>query len=319
MNNQLTVSVIIPAYNSSSTIVRALNSVINQTVAVDEIIVIDDGSKDNTCHIVETHYPFVTLIRQKNSGAAAARNTGAKSAKSELIAFLDSDDFWHIRKNEYQISIFSQYPNLGICSTKLEYFFEKNGVSNELEAQRQIGPCCQKLILFEDVFQRPFLATPSVMIKTSLFRKINGFNENLETAEDVDLWIRSTYVSEYRLILNPLTFVVKQTESLSSRAKISPFESHLNVIDSFTKSKSFSLKFKYKILKKTQSFINCNWGSSLLSCGRFEESLTKLLNSFLQYPNQRAAYLLSKAILKIFQKKVKCFLIKLSVKQNITL
>lgn len=314
MNHQLTVSVIIPAYNSSSTIARALNSVINQTVAVDEIIVIDDGSEDNTCKIVETHYPFVTLIRQKNSGAASARNAGVKSAKSELIAFLDSDDFWHIKKNEYQISIFSQYPNLGICSTQLEYFYEKNGISSELEARRQIGPCCQKLVFFKDVFQRPFLATPSVMIKTSLFRKINGFNENLETAEDVDLWIRSTYVSEYRLILNPLTFVVKQTESLSTRASISPFESHLNVINSFIKGKSFSLKFKYKTLKKTQSFINCNWGSSLLYYGCFEESLKKLLKSFLQYPNQRASYLLSKAIFKIFLKKTRSFLLKISVK-----
>lgn len=305
MNHQLTVSVIIPAYNSSSTIIRALDSVINQTVAVDEIIVIDDGSKDDTCQIVETNYPFVKLIRQRNSGAAAARNTGVKSANSELIAFLDSDDFWHIKKNEYQKSIFLQFPNLGICSTQTVYLYENKGINNELEAQRQIGSCSQQLIGFDDVFQRPFLATPSVMIKTSLFRKINGFNENLETAEDVDLWIRSTYISEYRLILNPLTFVVRQTESLSSRASISPFESHLNVINSFIKGKSFSSKFRFKTLKKTQAFINCNWGSSLLTCDRPVESLKKLFKSFLQYPNFRASYLLSKAILKILLKKIK--------------
>lgn len=307
MNNEsqnqiCNISVVIPVYNSGKTLIRAIDSVIKQTCPPFEIIVVDDGSKDNSCELIERYFPSVKLIRQKNAGAAAARNTGVRASTGNLIAFLDADDFWHRKKLEYQQSIFLQFQTLGISSTQCMFVPENEALDPEQESQKPLSPCAQKMISFDDVFSSPFLGTPSVMIKRSLFEKLNGFDERLETAEDVDLWIRATYISEYRLIMNPLTCVVGQVESLSSRARLSPYEAHLNVMTRFVEGKPFSLAFKLITLRKTRSLVYGNWGSTLLVNGHYVQSLSKFLNSFFQCPNFRAIYLFIKAFLKMVQK-----------------
>lgn len=294
-----TISVIIPAYNSSGTISRAIESVMQQTLTADEIIVVDDGSRDNTCEIVQTHFPAVMLIKQKNAGAAAARNTGARSANGDLIAFLDSDDFWHKQKLEYQSSVFIQHPTLGICSTKCEFFTESSDLNAAYLASIPMGSRTEIQVPFETMFRFPFLGTPSVMMRKELFNELAGFDESLETAEDVDLWIRAVYSSEYRLIENPLTCVVSQPESLSTRARYSPHEAHLKVIDKFIHGKKFSLMFKIITLRKTRAHVYCNWGSTLLVNNNAKQSSLKFLNSFLQFPNARATYLLAKSLVKL--------------------
>src|SRR3982751_6965527 len=94
-----TVSVIIPVYNGERFIRRAVDSILKQTFPVTQIIVVDDGSKDITCEIVETEYRGqVTLLRQQNGGPAKARNAGLRIATGEFIAFLDADDWWEPEK-----------------------------------------------------------------------------------------------------------------------------------------------------------------------------------------------------------------------------
>lgn len=298
----LSISVIIPAYNSSRTILRAVNSVMQQTLTADEVIIVDDGSTDNTCELVETHFPSVILIKQKNAGAAAARNTGVRSAKGELIAFLDSDDFWHRQKLEYQSFVFAQHSALGICATKCEFFTESNQLDAIHLASVAIDSCKEVLIDFKEMFRFPFLGTPSVMMKRTLFNSLGGFDESLETAEDVDMWIRAAYSSRYRLVTNPLTYVVAQAQSLSTRARTSPHQAHLKVVEKFMKGKSFSLKFRIITLRKTRAHVYCNWGSTLLVNDQPKAAAPKFLQSFLQYPNARAAYLLVKALFKFTMK-----------------
>ncbi len=292
------ISVIIPAYNSARTIKRAIESVMSQSIPPKEIIVVDDGSTDSTCNLVESLFPSVILIRQKNSGAAAARNTGVKQSKGDLIAFLDSDDFWHRRKIEYQSKLFEDDPLLGICSTKCKFIFESEGLNAPLMADEAIEACSSQAISFEKMFQLPFLGTPSVMMKRSVYDSAGGFDDSLETAEDVDLWIKATYLSHYKLIINTLTYVVAQEESLSSRAQTSPYAAHLTVIDNFLKEKTLSFYFRHVIAKQTQAYIYCNWGSNLLVRDLKKEAKEKLIKSLTHFPNLRAIYLLSKIILK---------------------
>ncbi len=292
------VSVIIPAYNSSSTIERAIKSVLTQSRAPREIIVVDDGSSDKTCNLVETRFPTVILIKQMNAGAAAARNTGVRKSSGDLIAFLDSDDFWHHRKIELQSKLFEEDPLLGICSTKCRFFFESENPEASSATDEPIEKCSSQVINFEQMFQLPFLGTPSVMMKRSVYNLAGGFDETLETAEDVDLWIKATYLSRYKLIVNKLTYVVTQEESLSTRAKTSPYEAHLKVIDNFLNGKKLSLYFRYFITRKTQAHIYCNWGSGLSLAGNVNEAKKKLICSLIHFPNLRAIYLLTKIIFK---------------------
>jgi glycosyltransferase involved in cell wall biosynthesis len=109
--NLMSISVLIPAYNCSKTIQATLESVLHQTVAPDQVLVMDDGSTDNTPTILETYGSRITVLRQPNKGAAAARNALVERAVGDLVAFLDSDDIWHPRYLEVQRKLFEEHPN----------------------------------------------------------------------------------------------------------------------------------------------------------------------------------------------------------------
>src|ERR1700682_2612691 len=106
----MSVSVVIPAYNSAKTIRAALDSVFRQTLAAEEVLVFDDGSTDNTAEIVSSYEPRVTLIRARHEGVSYGRNLLCNQAKSDLIAFLDSDDVWHPRYLEFQWRLRQKHP-----------------------------------------------------------------------------------------------------------------------------------------------------------------------------------------------------------------
>ena len=106
----MTISVLIPAYNCEATIQATLDSVLRQTVRPDEILVMDDGSTDSTASILESYKPHIAVFRQANQGLSGARNGLVGRARSDLVAFLDSDDLWHPRYLEAHLSLFAQYP-----------------------------------------------------------------------------------------------------------------------------------------------------------------------------------------------------------------
>lgn len=105
------ISVAIAAYNAAATIQVTLDSVLRQTVPPDEILVINDGSTDNTASILNSYKPQVIIFEQENQGLSGARNVLCRRAQGDLIAFLDSDDVWHPRYLEAQRSLFIDYPN----------------------------------------------------------------------------------------------------------------------------------------------------------------------------------------------------------------
>ena len=115
--NQLTVSVVIPTYNRADTVPRAVQSVLAQTWPAKEIVVVDDGSSDNTREVLSGQGPQVKYVYQDNQGVSAARNTGIRAASGDLIALLDSDDEWEPWKLELQIAAFREFPDLLIVGT----------------------------------------------------------------------------------------------------------------------------------------------------------------------------------------------------------
>lgn len=301
----LTVSVIIPAYNSACTIERALQSVIGQTLQPQEIILIDDGSKDNTVALVRTQFPSVIILQQANAGASAARNRGVAHASGELIAFLDSDDAWHPQKLQMQVGVFERSPQLNFLSTQCEYFTEQKWLSVQPLELAVIERVDIKELDFYQVFAHPFLATPSVMMRKVFFDALAGFDQTLETAEDVDLWLRAAYQGGYALVAAPLTLVIAQEESLSTRTLHSPYGQHLVVLERFCRSKQFSWKFWCWILPKTKSEIYCKWGSTLLVIHRPLEAWYKLTRSLLCMPTARGFFLWLKALARVLGSKAK--------------
>ncbi len=113
-----TVSVIIPTFNRGWVIREAIDSVLNQTFGSFELIVVDDGSTDNTLDILAEYKDRITLIKQRNRGVSAARNRGMDAASGRFIAFLDSDDLWLPQKLNCQMEFFDSNPDALICQTE---------------------------------------------------------------------------------------------------------------------------------------------------------------------------------------------------------
>lgn len=191
------VSVIIPTYNRRDFIREALASVLAQTFQDFELIVVDDGSTDGTEEIVQ-EFPCTRYVFQENQGVSAARNVGAALSQGELIAFLDSDDFWQPEKLAAQIAFFAARPEARICQT--EEMWLRNGV--------RVNPRNKHRKPSGDIFAASLhlcLVSPSaVMLRRELFEQIGGFDEKLPACEDYDLWLRIAACEPVHLIEEPL-------------------------------------------------------------------------------------------------------------------
>ena len=187
MAKQPLISVIIPAYNTADTIVESIDSVLAQTYKHYEIIVVDDESPDNVASVVTKRYGTkVTLLRQKNTGLAGARNTGINQAKGEYVAFLDSDDVWLPAKLELQAKQIAEHPDGDIFYTNCFFWKDgkKTGQWTDIHGQKD-GQIASQLI--ERTVMLPVL---TVVAKTATVRERGLFDEALRQVEDYDMWLR---------------------------------------------------------------------------------------------------------------------------------
>lgn len=207
------VSVIIPAHNAASTVKMALESVLHQTLADVEVLVVDDGSDDTTATIVsECHDARIRLLRTENRGVAAARNRGLDRASSDLVAFLDADDAWRPTKLERQVELMTTRPTLGLCFTAAAV------VDEQLRPVRvDAAPGCQSyaksLLLNGNVIPG---GGSSVLAQRALLHRIGAFDPNLSQCADWDLWLRLSVVTDFGSIRDPLTIYRRGSNTMSS-------------------------------------------------------------------------------------------------------
>jgi glycosyltransferase involved in cell wall biosynthesis len=196
MNAQLSprVSVIIPAYNSERYIGESLQSVVDQTYRDYEVIVVDDGSTDNTkARALAVHGP-INYIQQSNQGPAAARNTGIDAARGELICFLDADDSWASDKLQAQVEFIDRNPGVGLVFSD-EKEFDDVGVTcvsllskSAYHAELTAGSILKEP--FQKLLQENFIPTSTVMARTACFKTTGLFDVALRGPEDRDMWSR---------------------------------------------------------------------------------------------------------------------------------
>ena len=180
-----TVSVIVPTYNRAHCLSRALDSILNQTHPINEIIVVDDGSNDHTYELLKQHYPQINYHFQTNQGVSTARNYGIQLAQSPWIALLDSDDAWHPKKIETQFQALRDQPT-ALCHTNEVWI--RHGVRvNAMKKHRKGSDN-----LFERSLERCLISPSSALIKKDLLISIGLFDEDLPACEDYDLWLRIT-------------------------------------------------------------------------------------------------------------------------------
>jgi glycosyltransferase involved in cell wall biosynthesis len=178
------ISVIIPTFNRADTLGRALDSVLNQTRAPQEVIVVDDGSTDATRELVTNHPAQPRYLYQANGGVSSARNLGIRAAAGEWLAFLDSDDEWLPGKLAAQIRVLEQEPQCRICHT--EEIWVRNGTRvNPMNKHAKSGGR-----IFLHCLPLCVISPSSAMIQRALLDEVGLFDEGLPACEDYDLWLR---------------------------------------------------------------------------------------------------------------------------------
>lgn len=178
------VSVVIPTFDRASVLPRALDSVMAQTHSPAEVIVVDDGSTDDTVELVERGFPGVRLLRQENLGVSAARNRGIGACQGEWIALLDSDDEWRPEKLQRQLAALRDRPELQICHTD-EIWIRKGRRVNQRRIHAKHGGW-----IFEHCLPLCAMSPSSIVIHHSVFEDVGLFDEELPACEDYDLWLR---------------------------------------------------------------------------------------------------------------------------------
>lgn len=230
MGSRVNISVVIPAFNSASTLARALDSVLIQTYKPGEIIVVDDGSSDETRSLAASYADkgVRLLALAQRRGAAGARNAGVAAATGEAIAFLDSDDEWLSPKLEMQVAVLTSSPDIAFvaCASNL---ISPDGI--DLGDIYRGHPVETGAATWKALLAFNFITTPAVLAWRERIIAAGGFNESLKIGEDQDLWIRLSLAGELGYVRRSLVRVHSRHDSLSAEVKSDPMTYTLPMIE----------------------------------------------------------------------------------------
>ncbi len=194
------ISIVIPTYNRQNFLQKAIDSVLAQTYPYFELIVVDDGSQDNTAELVENYNSDIVYIRQENKGPAAARNRGVEAARYNLLAFLDSDDRFAENKLEVQMRAMQENKQYLISHTQ-EIWYRNGCILNQKTRHRKNSGD-----IFRQSLELCAVGMSTVMMRKEIFERYGLFDEDFPCCEDYDLWLRVSAEQEFLLVDMPLTF-----------------------------------------------------------------------------------------------------------------
>ena len=245
-----TVSVVIPTLNRCLLLKRAIDSVLNQSVSPNEVIVIDNGSSDETINMISTNYPDIIYLTEEKIGVSASRNQGIKKSNSEWVAFLDSDDVWEPFKLEKQLTFNNRFKtNFRFIHTN-ETWIRNGKFLNQMKKHEKSGGD-----LFKNCLKLCCISPSSSMIKKEVFKDYGFFDEELQVCEDYDMWVRITAKENVGYLSEPL--VIK-------------YGGHA---DQLSKKYWGMDRFRIKSLEKN---INSNWFSKDQNKYAYETLIKKL-------------------------------------------
>jgi glycosyltransferase involved in cell wall biosynthesis len=276
-NNPL-VSVIVPTYNRAHVVPRAIASVFNQTFTDFELLIVDDGSTDDTLAAVQAFAsPRMRYLSHKeNSGASSARNTGIKASRGDYIAFLDSDDEWAPSKLEEQVALFSKMgSDVGVIYSG---FYYKNTFSDK---KKVFCLNLQGNIHHTLVVRNPGLNTSSALLKKVCFQHCGLFDESLPASEDWELFIRISEKYHFYPVKKPLVTIHRDGTRISTDYERRAPAHRLILQKHFTEVQGWpkALGHHYYLI-----------GFDLLYCSQYSEARSFLKKSIGAYPFKIKSY-----------------------------
>lgn len=220
------VSVIIPAYQDAEHIGAAVDSALAQTYPDREVIVVDDGSTDDTLRVLSAYGDAIRVISQPNRGPSAARNLGIQQAQGEWVAFLDADDVWLPEKLALQMPLFQKGNGVGlVCSDT--YFVDSLGLRPRTGFMDN-SPCSGRVL--KTIFTASFIPTSTVVVRKACLDQVGGFDGSLRACEDLDLWLRIAAEWEIDFVPEPLAHYRISEGQLSSQ-RVNMLKGLVTVLD----------------------------------------------------------------------------------------
>jgi glycosyltransferase involved in cell wall biosynthesis len=239
------VSIIIPTYNYAQYLEECIKSVLHQTYQAFEIIIVDDGSEDDTRRLVQSIDDHrIRYIFQGHRGCYFARNAGLDAAKGNFIAFLDADDIWLPEKLQKQIDVFQNNKNIGVCWTHYDDLIETS-LNIIPKAKHKEMPSCNDIntqnILRMMLLKSGNMNTSTVMAKLHCIKQIGTFDTKYQNAMDFDLWLR--------LIFNFKSYYINEVCALrrihASNHSLKRLELHKGVFHSLNKIRANKDQYRY--------------------------------------------------------------------------
>ena len=222
------VSVIIPTHNRSQTLPEAVQSVLAQTYGHLELIVVDDGSTDETEAALArfTRDSRFRYLQQENAGSAAARNSGVATARGELVAFLDSDDRWYAHKLERQVPLFGN-PGVALVFSQRDWMDDEGNPIPTRSVDRYRGTR-----LYTKLLEENFVPTSTVVVRRNAIRRAGGFDEQLRQSQDYSLWLQMSLYYEFDFVDESLA-IHRKWDGQITCDKLRASEYALQVTDEF--------------------------------------------------------------------------------------
>lgn len=197
----MSLSVIIPVYNGARYLAETLDSVFAQTVPADEIVVIDDGSTDNSPDILNSLKGRLTIRRQENQGVAAARNAGLAIASGDLISFIDQDDIWPADRNRILLDALQADPAAEVACGRVEILYQRS--TPPLDPRQHLAA------------HREYLMG-SLLIRSRLFKALGPLNTSVDYADDTDFWFRRAEAEIPTVYLDAVTLIYRLHDTNTS-------------------------------------------------------------------------------------------------------
>ena len=216
-DNDDRVAVVIPVYNGAEFLAETIESVFAQTRQPAEVVVVDDGSSDDSLTIARS-FPGVRVITQANAGVSVSRNRGVAETSAPWIAFLDADDVWDPRKLEVQMAAISRSPKTDLSLTAMRYFSKKSDDKGWEIGPTALPPASEAVGRL--LYGKLRIVPSCVILRRSKFLSVGGFAKEASPCEDWDLWLRLEQAGATFLVLaEPLLLYRQHSNNASNNSR----------------------------------------------------------------------------------------------------